>query len=75
MGRMLNDFEMEEIDRLRRLLEHERERARTLIEMLHQVGVEVFWSPDGVTVTNEALEAPGPFALGEGYLSLGAAGT
>jgi len=72
---MLDDFEMEEIDRLRRLLEHERGRMRELIELLHQVGVEVYFSPDGVTVTNAALEAPGSFALGAGYLSLGAAGT
>ena len=72
---MLDDFEMEEIDRLRRLLELERERARTLIEMLHHLGVEVYWSVDGLTVTNAALEAPRPIALGEGYLSLGAAGT
>jgi len=69
------EWELQEIDLLRRLLELERERMRNLIEMLYWLGVEVYWSVDGVTVTNAALEAPSPVALGEGYLSLGAAGT
>lgn len=65
---------MFEIDQLQEQIDTQRRMMRTLLEMLRQLGVEVYFSPDGVTVTNTALEAPHPIALGEGYTGLGAAG-
>jgi len=59
-----DDWEFVEMARLRELLrekdatlEVERERMRSLIEVLREIGIEVWFSPDGLMVQNTRLES------------------
>jgi hypothetical protein len=51
------EWEYQEMSHLRTMLEIERKRARDLIELLHEWGIEVYYSPDGLMVTDSRLES------------------
>ena len=57
MIQSVEEWEYQELGRLRDMLAIERKRARDLIELLHEWGIEVYYSPDGLMVMDLRFES------------------